>query len=51
MFEKIIERAIEMKAGKQAAPAKAVAAAKKAEGKRQKAAPAKKKPAAKRRTK
>ena len=47
MFEKIIERAVELKTGKKPAPA----AAKKAEGKRPKAAPAKKKPAAKRRTK
>jgi bifunctional non-homologous end joining protein LigD len=61
MFEKIIERAIEMKSGtKPAAPASALRApkaratadaSKKPEGKRQKAAPAKRKPAATRRTK
>ena len=42
MFDKIIERALEMKTGKKAAP-RAAAAPKKAEGKRQKAAPAAKK--------
>jgi bifunctional non-homologous end joining protein LigD len=61
MFEKIIERAIEMKTGKKPAPREAAPAVDKAEGKRQKAAattkapskkkPAPKKPAAKRRTK
>jgi len=47
MFEKIIERALEMKTGKTPAPAKAEGKGQKAEGTRQKAAPAKKEPAAK----
>jgi bifunctional non-homologous end joining protein LigD len=51
MFEKIIERAMEMKTGKKSAPQTTADSANKAKGKRQKAAPAKKKPAAKRRTK
>jgi bifunctional non-homologous end joining protein LigD len=50
MFEKIIERALEMKTGKKPEPPAATAASDKAKGKRQKAPP-KKKPAAKRRTK
>ena len=52
MFDKIIERALEMKTGKKAAPRAAAAPSDKAKGKRQKATAApKKKPAAKRRTK